>query len=338
MKLAFKEVDAFLKNPKNCQSFLFFGPDQGLAKERAKNIMDKLVYDKTDPFATIQLDNDAVVESPSVLFEAMSSLSLLGGAPLVYIRDATDKITTILQEVHKTAECKNHLVCCAGELGTSSSLRKFFESSKIAVGIGCYKDDSVSLSKYIAEKLQQHGISYEQSTLHFLSTRLGNDRAVSLSEVEKLITFLGDKKQLQMQDLDKIINLNDDKNLESLCIAVAEGKLSQCNQLIERLLQEGNEPIMIFRSLQRYFQRLIMVHGHMQQGLPLDIAMKKLNPPVFFKLEKSFKSQINALSLTQLSTIQTRIFEGERDIKKGKDPLSTCLRLVSSLALLTKHR
>jgi DNA polymerase-3 subunit delta len=338
MKLAYKEVDGYLENPQKYQSCLFFGPDNGLVRERAKHVMSKLVYDANDPFATTSLDNDKIIENPSLVYEAASSLSLLGGAPVVFIRDASDKLTSILQEVHKTTECKNSIVCIAGELNTNSSLRLFFERSKQTVAIGCYKDDNQSLPKYIAEKLKANGISYDYNLLTFLSSKLGNDRAVSASEIEKLITYLGEKKELKLSDLEKIINLNDDKNLESLCVAVADGKFNQSNQFIERLLQEGTEPIVIFRSLQRYFQRLLIVHGHIQQGLSSDIAMKKLSPPVFFKLEKTFKQHLSTISFSQLLVIQARIFEAERDIKTGKDALAVCLRTVSGIALLVKQR
>ncbi len=338
MKIAFKDVDTFLQNPSIYQSCLFFGPDNGLARERAKKVISKLIFDEKDPFAITSLENDTIINDPSILFEAMSSLSLLGGAPVVFIRDANDKITSILQEVHKTSECKNHLVCCAEELGTHSSLRKFFESHKNAAGIGCYKDDNQSLYKYIKEIFSKNNLSCDDKLIYFLSSKLGNDRAVSASEIEKLIIYLGDKKTIHIEDLEQIINLNDDKNLDSLCTALADGKFNLCNQLCERLLQEGNEPIVLFRTIQRYFQRLFLVHGHIQNGLNVDIAIKKLSPPVFFKQEKSFKTHIQSISIASLLHIQSRLFEAERDIKKGKDGLTVCLRTFSSIALFIKQR
>src|ERR1700749_2615130 len=69
---------------------LFFGPDSGLAHERAKLLVTKITGDAADPFRVADFPASALKEEPSRLMDEAASMSLTGGRRAVWLREATD--------------------------------------------------------------------------------------------------------------------------------------------------------------------------------------------------------------------------------------------------------
>ena len=57
-----------------------------------------------------------------------------------------------------------------------------------------------------------------------------------------------------------------------------------------------------------------------ENGQSVDIAMKKLQPPVFFKQEDKFRAQINRFSGAYLRRLLARLSEIEADTKRTGTP------------------
>ena len=338
MKIAFKDTERSIEQPHLYPAMLFYGPDEGLARERAKKVLSKLIRDPNDSFALLTLEDQQVKDNPAILIDSMSSLSLMGDAPAIYYRDATDKNTAVIAEALKHPACKNYLIVCAGDLGSKSTLRRLFDTHKKAACIACYHDDIKSLQPYVSVFLKSHQIQADYQTIQLLCAQFGKDRAITKSELEKLVTYMGGDKQLTIKIIDEIAQKNDEKTLDNLCISIGDGNVTLANQLCERLFLEGNEPIALIRGINRYFQRILTVHAHMQADVSLDSAMKRLQPPVFWKVENAFKQHVQANSIDQLLTIIVRIQEAERELKHGKDALAVILRCVSALAQMLRRK
>jgi DNA polymerase III subunit delta len=338
MKIAFKDTERSLEQPHIYSAMLLYGPDEGLARDRAKKLLNTLIRDTKDSFALITLEDNQVKENPAILIDSLSSLSLMGDAPVVYFRDATDKNASIIAEALKHPACQNYLVVCAGDLGTKSTLRRLFDTHKKTASIACYHDDMKSLYPYVSDFLKLHGISADNQALQLLCSQFGKDRAITNSELEKLVTYMGKDKHLNVKIIDEVSQNNDEKTIDNLCIVIGDGQLSIANQLCERLYLEGNEPIAIIRGINRYIQRLLTVHAYMQEGMPQDTAMQRLQPPVFWKMVSSFKSHLHAHTHEQLLTLSIRIQEAERELKHGKEPLAVILRCVSALAQMLQRK
>src|SRR5437868_15407530 len=69
---------------------LFFGPDSGLAHERAKALVARVAGDARDPFRVSEFAAAALKDEPSRLMDEAASLSLTGGRRAVWLREAGD--------------------------------------------------------------------------------------------------------------------------------------------------------------------------------------------------------------------------------------------------------
>jgi len=79
----------------------------------------------------------------------------------------------------------------AGDLGPRSGLRKAFEASKGGAAVACYSDDAENVTGLVRQAVKDAGLQIEPQAVNDLTARLGSDRLVTRSEIEKLILFKG---------------------------------------------------------------------------------------------------------------------------------------------------
>ncbi len=332
MKISPRDTGSFLKSPGNHRSVLFFGPDEGLIREHRKTVTAALVSDPSDPMSATQFHADTIKSEPSLLYEAMAAISLLGDTSIIVIEQATDKLAPILKEAFDMPECQNYVIVCGGDLPPRSPLRGLYEKDKSLAAIGCYKDEGASLQNVIRDHFTTNQIQCDRDCMAFLTSRLGNDRGVTLSELEKISLYLGEEKTLTLEVAEHIIGHNDNKNLDDIAFALADGKLSHALHMTEQQMAEGAQPIMILRSLMRYFDRLKLASLHMQDGKSTDEAMSMLQPPVFFKQKPYVKRHLSQLRKREIDRILSLLMDAERAIKHNQEPKTTCLHFLTRIA------
>ena len=97
MKISPFKIDEFIRNIENNQEIsaaVIFGPESGLISIRAKEIANKIVSDKSDPFAISDISVQQIEENGNILFDEFFSISMFGPArKLIKISPANNKIT-----------------------------------------------------------------------------------------------------------------------------------------------------------------------------------------------------------------------------------------------------
>ncbi len=182
MKLAVNDIPGFLKSPPaGLRGVLLYGPDGGLARERAEQLCKKVANNPSDPFNVIELNETHVLEDEARLADELSAMSLMGGRRLVKLRDAGDKSTPIIQSALAHAKGDGFLIVLADELGPRSSLRALFEKEPALAALPCYRDEGRSLEALIRSTLSAQGITFDADVLHYLGDHLGADRGITIS-------------------------------------------------------------------------------------------------------------------------------------------------------------
>jgi len=332
VKIAPRDVNAFIKKPDHFQTILIFGPDEGLIRDHSKSLVNALAELPDDPFATTQMEASEIKEDPSKLYEALSAMSLMGDNPIIIVRNATDKITKVVKQASELPECQNQLILLAGELTTRSSLRLLCEKDKSIASIACYREDGYALERVIKEKCDGAGLSYSRDVIEMIKQSLGNDRGVTNSEIDKIITYMGEEKKLTIDIISELINQNDDKGFDDLCNAVADGNTAKVNHMVERLSSEGVNAIAILRSVGRYFSRISAAQGFASQGKSPADAMKMVKPPVFFKQQQSFGRHMSRCRASTIDKILGTLTKAETELKRSSEQVLICSRYLTVMA------
>ena len=341
MKIAPRDIERFVKNPdQKFHAILLYGPDEGLVCDRARNIGKTIAEDLADPFNVVDLTTDILSEDPARLSDEMGAMSMMGGRRLIRLRNTSEKATGAIESaLNGNTNPDNILVIEAGDLKPSSKLRKLCEKLDNAAAIPCYVDDQQNLGRIIADAFTQENVQIDREALQALSSNLVGDRGVALQMVNKIITYIGEEKP--MVTLETVQICTEDSSilyLDDLARAVASGDIANSSTLLERLLQEGFNAITILRSLENYFKRIAFVRAGIDAGGSLDACMKKLRPPVFFKVQKEFTSHVHIWPTQALKTVMQQLLDTEAECKTtGAATNLLCDRLVFRIAHMA-HR
>ncbi len=325
MKLSWKEIEPFVKKPDaKARAILIYGPDDGLVKERSSMIGASVVSDLNDPFNVAALSADILSDDPARLSDEANAMSMMGGARLIRVEDAGDKLTVLLKEYLENPSSENLVVLEAGELGPRSTLRALFEKSPNAAAVPCYVDDEKGVQNLIRQTLSEAGYTIQGDANAWLAQNITGDRLRVRGEIEKLIVYMGkESKTVQMADVMAACGEAGDQSLDDLLYAIGAGKTETALRAYNKLLGEGVAMITILRSMQGHFRKLHYIKSLMKDGAGTDEAMKKLQPPIFFKNVDPFKAQLRRWGEDKLLSILGRLSQVEAQSKQTGTPVET---------------
>ena len=336
------QIEKFCKKPdESLRGFLIYGPNEGLVAEYAKQIVKSISPDVYDPFQVVYFNCGDLLSDIGALFAEYSSQSLMGGRRVVVIKDADNNLTKHLKALLEMPFSDTLLVVSSTSLNKKSSLVALAEGSSELGVIACYDDRDEDIFATVKGKLAENGYSIGNEALQLLCSRFSNDRKTNLGEIEKLITFMGDKKNITSDDVLMIISDASSSSSEDVCFFAATGEKEKTLRAFQKMINEGNEPISIVRSLTYHFNKLLTVLSYMENGETIDRAMGKLIPRIIFYREGSFKRQLNIWNKSDLLSVMELLYKCERDCKTTNMPVEeivsyTLMQIASKAARLLR--
>ena len=336
MKIVNRNIESFVKKPSSeALAILVYGPDEGLVRERLDILTGSVVADIHDPFGVVTFSGNELAENSAKLMDEALSISMMGGRRVVRVRDASDKITSIVKDVLSSLKTGDNLILLeAKELSKRSTLRVLFEKVKNGAAVPCYVEGERDIGRVIGDSLRVAGYTISSEALAYMAGNVIGDRAVARSEVEKLIVYTGSgKKTISLDDVIACIGDSADLSLDDLSKNVASGQFAEAERILGKVLSGGIPAVTVLRNLQNYFLRLHITKSRMQNGEEMKIAIKRLRPPVFFKVEDAFKAQLTSWSLPRMEQALTLLADTEARCKQTANmPDTLCSRTVLSLS------
>ncbi|MDC0655118.1 DNA polymerase III subunit delta [bacterium] len=327
MKISTREASAFVhKPPANVVAILLYGPDGGLVRERGRALVRGKLGDDIDPFCFLELDSKILSEDPARILDEAASISLTGEGRVVLVRQANESAVKAFGAVLDLERSEALFVVEAGDLGPRSGLRKAFEAGKNGAAIACYSDDAESVNELVRQAVKDAGLQIEREAADDLVARLGSDRLVTRSEIEKLILFKGDGGgTITPKDVDESVGDVRAVSTDEVVYATVSGNALQLDEALQRAFQEGVATITLVRAVGRHLQRLMLAASDYQKGMAPKEAMARLRPPVFFKQRNEFSSQLQRWTPATIGRALEIVTEAELDCKTTGMPAAAVL-------------
>ncbi len=321
MKLDARRVEAFLRAPGEARAVLLFGDDVGLIGERAQRLVRAVGGSIDDPFSVVTLARDDWAEIPA----EMAALSLSGGRRVVRVREAADAATDAVAAA-LAGPGQALLVLEGPGLAARSKLRALMEKAADAVAIGCYPAEGQALGQSIAETLASLGARADAETLDWLNGQLGADRAVTVTEMEKLALYAGPGAVIDLETARQCVGDLAGLSLEDALFAATVGDVATADRALALALAEGVTAVGIVRAGLAHFHRLQRARMHMVAGASAAEAMRGAKPPVFFRRQPAFTRALALWSPAALEWAAARLWETERACKRTGAPAETIAR------------
>ncbi len=256
-KLNYSGFEKFLSSiPSSTRVFLSYGNDEGLVFETAEAVAKKINPDLKDPFNVEYISMSQIKENAGAIYMAASSTSLMGGRKLIIIKEAGDTATAGVKDF---LELNNDafLVLFGVGLNRKSTLLQAVESSNKGAALACYADDVSALRQLIIHMLNTNNVQTNEDTISFLITKLGADRKMTRSEMNKLLTYLGDEKKLTLDMAKECIDDASTVSFERLTDAIFSRNPKAISTAIAKLYGEGESEIAILRIATSFIKKYI---------------------------------------------------------------------------------
>jgi DNA polymerase III subunit delta len=325
MKLPATRVAAFLQRPdRDIRAILLYGPDAGLARERADMLARTVCPDLRDPFRVGDLSGPALAADPARL--ADEAAQIFGGQRVVRVRDAGDRLAALFRGFLDDAPSEGFVVVEAGDLPGSSTLRRVFDASPRAVAIGCYLDTPHERAVVIRGGLEAHRITASGDAVEYLVEHLGSDRLLTRGELEKLALYALEVGHVDLEDARASAGDSAALEIDDAVMATAEGDTARVDRVLDRVFQAGASPVSVIRAVLRHLHRLHVLTARLAAGTTVAEVIRTARPPIFYKQQDNFRRQLTLWTEAGLRAQLDRVAQAELHMKLTGLPAETICR------------
>ena len=338
MEVKTQHADRFVaKPPADLVAALVFGPDHGVVRERANILARSVVPDLSDPFRVADLEEEKITAEPAVLRDEAAALSMTGGRRVIRVRDAGNALAPVMADYLDEPAGEALIVVEAGDLGKSSALRQLFTKSGQAAAIACYPDTAQNLESLIRSMLSAHGLSIDPDNLPLLASRLGSDRGVTRSELEKLSLYAMGEKRVTEDHINAVMGDESALRIDEIADSAGLGDYVRLDRNLSRLWAAGTAPSTVLRRMMAHFHQVLATREEVTRGQDAANAMKKLRPPIHFLRSSSFLAQVSRWNSERLLQALTHLYEAEALTRTTSVPEeAVCSRALLNVAALAQ--
>ncbi|MEX1180373.1 MAG: DNA polymerase III subunit delta [Cucumibacter sp.] len=300
-------IDAFVDRPDiKTGVVLVYGPDAGKVSETADKLAAHFLGASPHPMNLVNLHFTKIEADPGRLIAEANSGSLFASGPrVVIVRGATNALAPTLEALAEGAA--SIVIVEAGPLSPSDALRKVAEKSSLARALPCYADDERWLGELIRTTFANAGIQIDADAARTLREILGNDRAVSRSELDKLTLYALDTKRLSDADVLALCGDNAALTFEEIADSVGAGHGQNFDDAFSRALAAGTDVSAILSAVLSHFAALRTMRAEFDAGGAAG-EVAKLNR-VHFSRARAVESQIRSWSDASLARGAARLYE-----------------------------
>lgn len=280
--------------------FLVYGNDAGMVSERSQKLARAIADRESPPGEILRFGDTDLEDEPDRLANELQTIPMFGGRKIVRATTGRRINVNTLKPLVQGGPLAGVLVVEAGSLKPEEALRALFEKSPSAAAIACYSDETRDLAAVIDETLQASGLAITLDARELLVSRLGADRVMTRSEIDKLVLYAHGRKTIEAEDVEAIVGDASEQALDRAALAAASGDTARAVVECDRAVSSGEGAQAVIAAVQRHFMRLHRTRVLVDQGRSLDDALRSLKPQVHFRQKDQFAAQLRMWNLPRL--------------------------------------
>jgi DNA polymerase-3 subunit delta len=138
------------------------------------------------------------------------------------------------------------------------------------------------LPGFVKDLAKSRQISFTGEGLKLFCKRVGTNLAEVQGEMEKLIGYLGDRDLADENDVAAIVSDTRIESVFDLTDALGQGDASTALRLLDRLLAEGQAPLMVLAMMTRHFRQMWKISELITQNCPQKELPRKVGVSPYF--------------------------------------------------------
>jgi len=149
-----------------------------------------------------------------------------------------------------------------------------------------------NIPQWINGRVERLGKAISAEACELMPAYVGRSLREIQNEIDKLFIYVGEKKKIEVDDVNSIVGMSRQFNVFELQSAIGAKNIARVLEIVERMLDAGEQPIGIIVRLTRYFQQLWIIQDCLaRKKSKQEIAtVLRLPPKQMFFLENDVRS------------------------------------------------
>lgn len=285
------------------------------------NEVEKLIKSYINKGFSPRIYNADEAQNISEIFKSTENYGMFANQELPILKRATKnksaKFADDMIEYLKLKYQQDLIIWEDGEVDKRRQLFKFIKTLKPEIKE--YKKLYPNqLKVWLKQDIKKRNLNLTPACEDTILEVLGNDQNIISSELDKLELFIKANKieKLENSKLLSVLSESREFDIWDFMSMVEQGKRSQRQRILNKLIEQGEEPIAILGMLGRHFRMLIEIRYLIDHRFAQPEIQSRLNlPPFVFK--KAFPSA-KQFSQNRLERYYQKLLDTDLAIKEGK--------------------
>jgi DNA polymerase III subunit delta len=282
---------------------LIHGADRSAVHDLGKQVVRKATGLADEALASVRLTEQQVTGSRERLHEEFASVSLFGDKQVVWVSDAGDAVTKILEPILESDISGNLILIDAENLPKTSRLRKLCEGNSRCASVALYEESPQELRGRLQRQIRTAGLDITDEAMQRLMELVSFERAVGESETQKLILYCHGSALIEVEDVDAICGDTSEASSDDLVDAVFGGNLAETDRFSSSVAGNRNGLSLVLQHVTRLQAMALQA----TQGQSIDTVVNSPRFGIFFKRRSAVSSQLKLWSVESLMAAETRI-------------------------------
>ncbi len=298
--------------------FLFYGPNFGKIESCIQILKNKLVSLNSSLNFLSFFQDDFSNHSFTEIVSQNTQGDIFGNKISLIFSLSDLKFSTEIIKVISSQDLNiQNIILKTGPIQKGLKIRNFFEDSPECIIVPCYEDNPAEKKHLITRFFVNENIKISSSHTDILSSLLSSERLSLTNELNKLILYIKATKSNVIDAL-KVLTDNDSQDLNNLVYLLAsKEKGAFWNQFL-KVQRTFSDQIKFIGIFSKHLEKILFVKNKVLLGSTPSNAMKSLRPPIFFKQEEVFLSQLKLWSFKNLIKIIKQLHFCQMSILKNE--------------------
>ena len=304
------ELSNYKKSLNDFNAILIYGTDRGKVSAIAQSLVtfSKSVY--KDQLEIIKPSPDKFNNNDTSFLELMNQKSIFYNKTIFLLDLDLIKIykEDIISLRNNPSSKSNIIIFESASLAHDSFILKVFKKQSNLICVACYQDNEKNIRNSIESYAMEFGLIIDKDSISHLAKKLGNDKLITKSEIEKLAIY-ADNKPLSYADLMDGTGDNSVLGMYKITDNFLLKNEVDVNYIYDRLIESGLSNFIIIRSLIRHLQILY------QAKIAKKEFVTSIKPAFHFSRHKDVQEQLNYISIKKIEKFLTKLNILEKECK-----------------------
>jgi DNA polymerase-3 subunit delta len=297
--------------------YVLHGDELFLKRQALQTLRTRVVGPDADDQSLATHAGDKAVFAD--VFDELQTVPLFAPRRLVVVEDADPFVTRYRAQLEKHVgklPPSGVLILDVKSWPANTRLAKMVDS---AVTIVCKAPPAYKLASWCGEwALTRHQKQLSAPAAGLLVDLVGAEMGLLDQEILKLAIYVGDRKKVEVADVDLLVGHNRAESTWKVFDALGAGQAAEALALLDRALDQGEEPLKIMGAFSMQLRRLAQAARLAAHGINPRAALTQVGVPPFGV--DSAEKQLRHLTRRRALRLYDWLVEVNMDLR-GESPL-----------------